>query len=104
MMEDYTPLEHVTVKEIQAAVCRRFRIPAIEMMSQRRGRDVAHPRQVAMYLSKQLTPYSFPNIGRMFGGRDHTTVMYAVKAVEQRMAADSICAGDVEGLRKGLAG
>jgi chromosomal replication initiator protein len=72
------------------------------MHSARRARAVARPRQVAMYLCKQLTPRSLPEIGRKFGGRDHTTVMHAVKKVEELLAADRALAEDIELLRRML--
>jgi len=72
------------------------------MHSARRARTVARPRQVAMYLSKQLTPRSLPEIGRKFGGRDHTTVMHAVKKVEELCSEDRSFAEDVELLRRML--
>lgn len=73
-----------TIAEIQARVARRFNMAPIEMLSERRSMAVAHPRQVAMYLARELTTRSLPIIGRHFGGRDHTTVIHAIKAVEQR--------------------
>ena len=77
----------ITVAEIKAVVSRFYRVPISEMVSARRGHDVAHPRQVAMYLAKTRTPRSLPHIGRMFGGRDHTTVIHAIRAVEKRRRA-----------------
>jgi chromosomal replication initiator protein len=73
-----------------------------EMTSSRRARAVARPRQVAMYLSKQLTSRSLPEIGRKFGGRDHTTVIHAVKKIEELIESDSALAEDVELLRRML--
>ena len=72
------------------------------MYSSRRARAVARPRQIAMYLSKQLTARSLPEIGRKFGGRDHTTVMHAVRKVEELKATDSGFGEDVELLRRML--
>ena len=73
-----------------------------EMTSARRARAVARPRQVAMYLAKQLTSRSLPEIGRKFGGRDHTTVIHAVKKIEELIEGDSALAEDVELLRRML--
>jgi chromosomal replication initiator protein len=73
-----------------------------EMQSSRRARVVARPRQVAMYLAKQLTSRSLPEIGRKFGGRDHTTVIHAVKKIDELIAADTALAEDVELLRRML--
>jgi chromosomal replication initiation ATPase DnaA len=72
------------IKRIQLEVADYYGLKPIEMISQRRGRSVAWPRQVAMYLCRQLTPHSLPSIGRHFGGRDHTTVLHAIRAVESR--------------------
>jgi chromosomal replication initiator protein len=72
------------------------------MQSARRARAVARPRQVAMYLAKQLTSRSLPEIGRKFGGRDHTTVMHAVRKVEELRSTDSSFSEDVDLLRRML--
>ena len=72
------------------------------MTSSRSARAVARPRQVAMYLAKQLTSRSLPEIGRKFGGRDHTTVMHAVRKIEELRAADRTLAEDIELLRRML--
>jgi chromosomal replication initiator protein len=92
----------VTIEEIQKRVAEHFNIKVSDMHSARRSRAVARPRQVAMYLAKQLTPRSLPEIGRKFGGRDHTTVMHAVRKVEELRSADSSFAEDVELLRRML--
>jgi chromosomal replication initiator protein len=92
----------VTIEEIQKRVAEHFNIKVSDMHSARRSRGVARPRQVAMYLSKLLTPRSLPEIGRKFGGRDHTTVMHAVRKVEELRGADASFAEDVELLRRML--
>ena len=69
---------------------------------ERRARAVARPRQIAMYLSKQLTSRSLPEIGRTFGGRDHTTVMHAVSRIESLIIEDSSIADDLELLKRNL--
>lgn len=94
----------VTIEEIQKQVANHFNIRISDMHSARRARSVARPRQVAMYLAKQLTARSLPEIGRKFGGRDHTTVMHAVRKVEELKAADPGFAEDVELLRRMLEG
>jgi len=94
----------VTIEEIQKQVASHFNIRTSDMHSARRARSVARPRQVAMYLAKQLTSRSLPEIGRKFGGRDHTTVMHAVKKVEELRECDSSFAEDVELLRRMLEG
>ena len=92
----------VTIEEIQKRVAEHFNIRLSEMYSSRRARAVARPRQIAMYLSKQLTARSLPEIGRKFGGRDHTTVMHAVRKVEELKTTDSGFGEDVELLRRML--
>jgi chromosomal replication initiator protein len=92
----------VTIEEIQKRVAEHYNIRLAEMYSARRARAVARPRQVAMYLSKQLTARSLPEIGRKFGGRDHTTVMHAVRKIDELRATDRHFAEDVELLRRML--
>jgi chromosomal replication initiator protein len=94
----------VTIDEIQKRVSEHFKIRQTEMVSARRARAVARPRQIAMYLAKQLTPRSLPEIGRRFGGRDHTTVIHAVKQIEKLRAADSEIDSDVRALLRALEG
>jgi chromosomal replication initiator protein len=92
----------VTIEEIQKQVAEHFNIRIADMHSARRARAVARPRQVAMYLAKQLTSRSLPEIGRKFGGRDHTTVMHAVRKIEELRATDSGFSEDVDLLRRML--
>jgi chromosomal replication initiator protein len=94
----------VTIEEIQKRVAEHFNVRIADMHSARRARAVARPRQVAMYLSKQLTSRSLPEIGRKFGGRDHTTVMHAVRKIEELKSTDNGFAEDVELLRRMLEG
>ena len=94
----------VTIEEIQKRVAEHFNIRVSDMHSARRARSVARPRQVAMYLAKQLTSRSLPEIGRKFGGRDHTTVMHAVRKVDELRDHDNSFAEDVELLRRMLEG
>ena len=94
----------VTIDEIQRRVAEHFNVRLAEMTSARRARAFARPRQVAMYLSKQLTSRSLPEIGRKFGGRDHTTVMHAVRRIEELKDTDSVLAEDIELLRRMLQG
>ena len=86
----------VTIEEVQKKVAEHFNIRLADMHSARRSRQVSRPRQVAMYLSKQLTSCSLPEIGRKFGGRDHTTVMHAVKKVEELQGQDRDFSENVE--------
>ncbi len=92
----------VTIEEIQKRVSEHFNVRVTDMHSARRARAVARPRQVAMYLSKQLTARSLPEIGRKFGGRDHTTVMHAVRKIEELKSTDPGFAEDIELLRRML--
>ena len=90
----------ITIDEIQKKVAEHYNVRVADMHSARRSRAVARPRQVAMYLAKQLTPRSLPEIGRKFGGRDHTTVIHAVKKIEELSAYDAAFREDVELLRR----
>jgi chromosomal replication initiator protein len=92
----------VTIEEIQKKVAEHFAIRLADMHSPRRARAVARPRQVAMYLAKQLTSRSLPEIGRKFGGRDHTTVMHAVRKIEELRGSDTAFSEDIELLRRML--
>ena len=86
---------HPSASAIQAIVAEHFLIPVAEMKSQRRGADIARPRQVAMYLCRKLTPISMPEIGRRFGNRDHSTVIHAIKRIEALCEADPDFAAEV---------
>jgi chromosomal replication initiator protein len=90
----------VTVEEIQRKVAEHYNIRLSDMIGPKRQRTIARPRQIAMYLSKSLTTRSLPDIGRRFGGRDHTTIMHGVKKVEELRATDSQLAEDLELLRR----
>lgn len=92
-----------TVRAIQCEVARYYAIPLLEMTSQRRNREVARARQVGMYLCRQLTVLSLPTIGRLFGGRDHSTVMHACKVIEDLVFDDDMLAQDVAYLKARLA-
>lgn len=94
----------ITIDEIQKKVAEHFNIRVADMHSARRARAVARPRQIAMYLAKQLTPRSLPEIGRKFGGRDHTTVIHAVRKIEELSAYDPAFREDVDLLKRLLQG
>ena len=94
----------VTIEDIQRRVAEHYNIRLADMSSPRRARAVARPRQIAMYLAKQLTTRSLPEIGRKFGGRDHTTVMHAVRKVDELQSADRGMQEDIEMLRRMLGG
>ncbi len=90
----------VTIEEIQKKVAEHYNVKLADMHSPRRARAVARPRQVAMYLAKQLTTRSLPEIGRKFGGRDHTTVIHAVRKIEELRGGDATLSEDVELLKR----
>jgi chromosomal replication initiator protein len=92
----------ITVEEIQRKVSDYYNIRLSDIIGPKRLRSYARPRQVAMYLCKQLTSRSLPEIGRRFGGRDHTTVMHGVKRIEELKTTDGQIAEDVEMLRRSL--
>jgi chromosomal replication initiator protein len=94
----------ITIDEIQRKVAEHYNLKLPDMHSARRSRNVARPRQVAMYLAKQLTSRSLPEIGRKFGGRDHTTVMHAVRKIDELMTEDPSFAQDVQLVRRALTG
>ncbi|OAN69226.1 chromosomal replication initiation protein DnaA [Jannaschia sp. EhC01] len=92
----------VTMDEILKKTCEYYKIRQVDMISQNRQRVIARPRQMAMYLCKRLTTRSLPEIGKKFGGRDHTTILYGVRKIEELMQADSQIAEDAELLRRML--
>lgn len=94
----------LTIEEIQRKVAEHYNIRLSDMIGPKRLRNIARPRQVAMYLAKQLTPRSLPEIGRRFGGRDHTTIMHGVRKIEELMSMDSQLADDLQLLRRLLQG
>ena len=94
----------ITIDEIQRRVAEHYRIKPADMVSARRAREVARPRQVAMYLAKRLTSRSLPEIGRRFGKRDHTTVMHAVKRIEELRIDDTELDADIVLLSRQLEG
>lgn len=88
MSEMLPPLHWPRIMEIQLATCSYFGLDGAEMSSDRRSRVVAWPRQMAMFLCRELTSNSLPAIGRMFGHRDHSTVIHAIRRVERRLQED----------------
>jgi len=94
----------ITIDEIQRKVAEHYVVRLQDMHSARRSRNIARPRQVAMFLCKKMTPRSLPEIGRKFGGRDHTTVMHAIRKVEELMQDDIGFADDVKILMRKLKG
>jgi chromosomal replication initiator protein len=94
----------LTIEEIQRKVAEHYNIRLSDLIGPKRLRNIARPRQVAMYLSKQLTLRSLPEIGRRFGGRDHTTIMHGVRKIEELMTTDSQLSDDLQLLRRLLQG
>jgi chromosomal replication initiator protein len=94
----------VTIEEIQRKVAEHYNIRLSDMIGPKRVRTIARPRQIAMYLSKQLTSRSLPDIGRRFGGRDHTTIMHGVRKIEELITSDSQLSDDLQMLKRLLQG
>ncbi|MDC0329100.1 chromosomal replication initiator protein DnaA [bacterium] len=92
----------VTMDEIMKKICHYYNVRMSDLLSPRRSRNIARPRQMAMYLSKNMTSRSYPEIGKQFGNRDHTTVMHAVKKIEELKSQDSQVSDDAELLRRML--
>jgi chromosomal replication initiator protein len=94
--------KRVRIEDILKIVSRHYKVPRNELLSARRSRDVVRPRQIAMYLAKALTSRSLPEIGRRFGGRDHTTVLHSVRKVEQMIKDDMELGQEIELLKRML--
>lgn len=92
----------VKIEDIQKLVATRYNVSRADILSERRTAAVVKPRQIAMYLSKALTPRSLPEIGRRFGGRDHTTVLHAVRKIEKAIAEDRLLHDEVDLLKRML--
>ncbi|MGH6671087.1 MAG: chromosomal replication initiator protein DnaA [Xanthobacteraceae bacterium] len=92
----------VRIEDIQRVVARQYNVSRADLLSSRRTANVVRPRQVAMYLAKVLTLRSLPEIGRRFGGRDHTTVLHAVRKIEALTGNDTAFAEEIEGLKRQL--
>lgn len=88
----------VSIDNIQRVVAEYYKIKVSDLHSKRRSRSVARPRQVAMYLAKDLTNHSLPEIGEAFGGRDHTTVLHAVRKIKELLDTDADIKEDVKNL------
>jgi chromosomal replication initiator protein len=94
--------KRVRIEDIQRVVARQYNVSRSDLLSSRRTANVVRPRQVAMYLAKVLTLRSLPEIGRRFGGRDHTTVLHAVRKIENLAGNDSAFAEEIESLKRQL--
>jgi chromosomal replication initiator protein len=92
--------KRVRIEDIQRIVARHYNVSRQELVSNRRTRVIVKPRQIAMYLAKTMTPRSFPEIGRRFGGRDHTTVLHAVRKIEELISNDQKLGHEIELLRR----
>jgi chromosomal replication initiator protein len=90
----------IRIEDIQKVVASHYNVSKHDLLSARRTRAIVRPRQIAMYLAKTMTPRSFPEIGKRFGGRDHTTVLHAVRKVEELAAADAGLAQEIELLKR----
>jgi chromosomal replication initiator protein len=95
--------KRVRIEDIQRIVARHYNVSKTELLSNRRTRTIVKPRQIAMYLSKVMTPRSLPEIGRRFGGRDHTTVLHAVRKIEDLAGSDATLAQELELLKRLIA-
>lgn len=98
------PRQNPFIADIQKAVARHFSITRHDLISQRRTADLVRPRQIAAYLAKELTPHSLPEIGRRFGNRDHTTILYAVRKIKRLLADDPELAHDIAVLTIAITG
>ena len=94
--------KRVKIEDIQRVVARQYNVSRADLLSSRRTANVVRPRQVAMYLAKTLTLRSLPEIGRRFGGRDHTTVLHAVRKIEGLVGNDMALAEEIEILKRQL--
>jgi chromosomal replication initiator protein len=92
----------ISVEHIQKAICEYFNLRVGDLKSKRRTKDIALPRQLAMYLCRKHTPTSFPTIGTMFGGRDHSTVIHASRSIEKRLKEDPAMKATLEKIEKNL--
>ncbi len=93
---------HPAVKNIQRAICAHYNITMIDIQSGRRNMSIVFPRQLAMYLAKTMTLLSLPQIGRKFGGRDHTTVLHAVRKITNMIATDEKLAAEIAAIKVSL--
>jgi chromosomal replication initiator protein len=90
----------ISLDEIEAAVATKFHVKVSDMKSKRRSKTLVHPRQIAMYLCRELTDASFPEIGRHFGGKDHTTIMHACKQIARARESDTELQATLQSLKE----
>lgn len=94
--------KRVTIESIQKAVSEYFKVRSADLLSAKRSRSIARPRQIAMALAKELTKHSLPEIGKAFGGRDHTTVLHATRKIKELRDSDPLVAEDFKNLVRSL--
>ena len=94
--------KRVRIEDIQRVVARQYNVSRSDLLCSRRTANIVRPRQVAMYLAKILTLRSLPEIGHRFGGRDHTTVLYAVRKIDALIANDTVLAEQIDVLKQQL--
>ena len=94
----------IKIEDILKVISRHFGISRGDILSQRRHRSVVWPRQIGMYLAKQMTSRSLPEIGRRFGNRDHTTVLHAIRKIDGVLAGDARLKDEIEELKKQISG
>ena len=92
----------IGVENIQKTVADFYKIKVADMYSKKRPASIARPRQIAMYIAKEMTQKSLPEIGELFGGRDHTTVLHAVRKIEKAIGGDTVLSEEVELLKRML--
>lgn len=97
-----TVSKQVNIQQIQEAVCNYYRLQAEDLISKKRTKTIAFPRQIAMYLSREMTDYSLPKIGEDFGGRDHTTVIHAHEKISRTLDKDSLLKDAIQEIKKKL--
>ena len=97
-----TEPRRVKIEDIQRVVSKHYSVSKADLLSARRTRTIVRPRQIAMYLAKMMTPRSLPEIGRRFGNRDHTTVLHAVRKIEDLSRNDSTLAQEIDLLKRML--
>jgi chromosomal replication initiator protein len=88
------------MEDIQEAVAAWFHVKIADLKSRRRSKTLVHPRQIAMFLCRELTDASFPEIGRLFGGKDHTTIMHACRQIVKIKESDSVLSQTLDGLKE----
>jgi len=89
----------ITPEDVQDVVAKNFHVKVAELKSKRRTKTVVHPRQIAMYLCRELTDASFPEIGREFGGKDHTTIIHACRQIEKALEKDNALRTKLDNLK-----